>query len=122
MATAEISPKLQASIRYALTDAVEGPAIAYWAEAKDIKRDTEGYVISFKVRDGAPDGEPVRTPNTWVTINARSLLKGRNKLLLDDLDVAQTFAGQFVGHDWNYDATGIDVLIQAVVFGDIVYG
>ncbi len=110
-------------IKCILTDAVEGSAISYWAAGTKVLREEEtNYVTSFKVRDNAPDGEPVK--KGCKVISNKAILKARNALVNGDVPVRRDIAGQFVGkpEDWEYDGEGVDALVQAAFFGKIVYG
>lgn len=112
------------AIHQILTDAVEGPGIAYWASGASVKRAGAAprYVTSFIVTDAAPDGEPVKTGSK--TINARAIMAARNALVNGDIAVRRDIAAQFVGkpEDWECDSEGVDALIQAAFFGKITYG
>lgn len=112
------------NIKCILTDAVEGPGIAYWASGLNIVRQEEGenHVISFIVKDAAPDGDPVKKGQKL--INERAILKAREALVNGDIKVRRDIAAQFVGkpEDWDYDSEGVDALVQAAFFGEIVYG
>lgn len=107
-----------------LTDAIEGPGIAYWAEIDKVRRiDTSPYwVTGFAVRDGGIENDPVKTE--WLELTEAILLQARNDLVSGKIKVRKDLAAQFVGQpdDWDYDAEGVDVLIQAAYFGELVYG
>jgi hypothetical protein len=70
--------KAQASatnkIAYALTQVYEGSGIAYWAETKNVKRNQEGLVTSFQVRDEGNEGP--RVSDRWTLIHYSSVTKG----------------------------------------------
>lgn len=108
-------------IRNILTDAVEGPAIAYWAAGGDINRDVDG-IVSFQVMDAGPDGSPVK--EGMFLIDEAAIMAAREKIINTDVDLNRDTAAQFVGpvDKWEYDQDGIDALIQVAVFGKIVYG
>lgn len=108
------------SIKYFLETAMQGSS--YWAEFKNPLRDDEGNLISIEVRDAGVENERVK--KTWMKIDAKKILKGRMLLLDGVVQVSRDIASQFVGtvHEWDYDVWGADCLIQAVYFGEIVYG
>lgn len=110
--------------QHILNDAVDGGAISSWAQGNKIKRDASGNVISFVVSDGAPDGEGHRLSSATKTINARSLMAARNKLMNEYCDVHRDIAAQFVGPEkyWDFDFDGVDALVQIALFGKKVYG
>lgn len=111
------------TIECLLTDAIEGPGIAYWAEADNIRRapTRPHWVTGFKVRDGGYENDPVKSE--WLELTEAVLLKARDDLLSGKVKVRKDLAAQFVGppDDWDYDADGVDVLIQAAYFGELVY-
>lgn len=108
-----------------LSDACDGPAIAYWAKGKDIVRKAGeiNYVHSFKVADNDPDGSgPVK--KGWKLIDEKAIMKAREKIVNEDVGIHRSIAAQFVGpiDKWEYDSDGVDALIQVAFFGKIVYG
>lgn len=122
VATQKTKAPKKSTIQHMLNDAFDGPAVVYWAGARSIVRATNGDVVSFVVYDGAPDGEPVSKATK--TINQRSLLAARDRIVNEDVGIHRTIAAQFVGpmEVWEYDRDGIDALIQIALFGKIVYG
>lgn len=103
-----------------LTDAVEGSGIAYWAEARNVRRRPDLYVTSFEVRDGGYEGP--RESEAWHKINATTLKAAIVKLRNGAVPVRRDIAAQFVGAEWDYDCEGIDCAVQVAVFGKLVYG
>jgi len=108
--------------RCIMTDAVEGPGIAYWAEIKDITRDDEGYVTGFDVRDNGVE-EP-RERNDFIRVDESAVKKAVGEVLNGKVGVHRRIASQFVGGDdgWDYDSEGVDCVIQTIAFGKLVYG
>lgn len=106
--------------RHVMTDAVEGPGLAYWAEARNIRRDPDGNITAFQVRDAGKEDD--RVSDEWTNINTKRVLVGRMLLLTGEVPVRRDLAAQFVGNDWDYDSEGVDVLIQALAFGKLVFG
>jgi hypothetical protein len=107
-------------IKYFLETATQG--CNYWAEFRKPVYDDENNLISVQVRDGGKENDPVR--KNWMTIDAKKIMKGRTMLLDGNVQVAREYAAQFIGteHEWDYDVWGADCLVQAVYFGEIVYG
>lgn len=105
---------------YVMTDAIETSAIVYWAEAKNIKRDAEGYVESFQVRDNGDEGE--RVCKTWKTVNAAAIERAALKILTGEFEIRRDIAAQFVGKEWETDSEGVDCIIQAICFNELTYG
>jgi len=105
-----------------MTDAAKGPGIAYWAELKDVVCDSEGNVVGFDVRDN--DAEGAREAPEFVRVDENAVRNAISRLLTGEVKVARRIASQFVGGEdnWDYDSEGVDCLIQAVVFGKLVYG
>lgn len=104
---------------YVMTDAVEGSGIAYWAEIKNVKR-VNGYVASFQVRDAGLEGP--RESEKWVTVTGHKVNVAAQKLSDGSVEVARRISAQFCGKDWDYDSEGIDCVIQAIVFGKLIFG
>ena len=104
----------------AMTDAVDGPAIAYWAEARNVKTDGDHSVTSFEVRDGGYEGP--REKEEWTVINETKVRAAAKAMREGETDCHRSIQAQFVGKDWDYDSTGIDCLIQHIVFGKIIFG
>lgn len=111
---------MKTSIQYFLTDAVEGPGVAYWAEAKDVQRDEHGYVTSFKVRDGGYESD--RVSKNWKTVNEKSVKKAVADILSGEMEVRRDLAAQFIGKEWEYDSDGVDCVIQTICFGELIFG
>jgi len=105
--------------KYLMTDAIEGSGIVYWAEARKVTRDSEGFVTSFEVRDGGY--EDARTSDKWTKINADVVNRAALSLLLGRCPVQRDIAAQFVG-EWEYDSDGVDAIIQCACFGELVFG
>lgn len=110
-------PKEASSAESLMTDAIEGAAIAYWAIVRNIVRDVDtGCVTSFDVRNF--ESADVR----WVRVNEKALRKAASKLLNGEVEVRRDIAAQFIGKNWEYDDEGIDCVIQARCFNEIVFG
>jgi len=107
-------------LKYFLDVALQGSA--YWAEFKTPEYDADRNLISVHVRDGGFENDRVKT--SWMKIDAKKILKGRQMLVDGNVKVARSHAAAFVGtvHEWGYDIFDADCLIQAVYFGEIVYG
>jgi hypothetical protein len=105
-----------------LAEAADGVGISYWAEVCKVTRDDEDNVISFVVKDGAPDGQPLKKGTR--TINERSIKQAREAMVNGDSMPRRDIAAQFVGkpEDWEYDSEGVDAIVQTALFGAIVYG
>lgn len=103
-----------------MTDAVEGPGLAYWAEARKVKRNQENDVVSFEVRDGGYEGP--RQSEKWVSVTERKIRKAAQEMRDGKVDCHREIQSQFVGNDWEYDSIGVDCLIQHIAFGDVIYG
>lgn len=114
-----MNENLQQSVSHVIADAAEGVGFSYWGEVDNVKRDMDGKVSSFQVRD--PGYENPSLHEGWVTIDTASLIEGVRRLLSGEVIVRRDLAAQFIGNDWDYDADGIDVLVQAIVFGKLVY-
>jgi len=109
-------------MRHIMTDAGEGLGIAYWAKVRKVQHDQNGIVTSFEVGDAGPDGDPVK--KGWRVISPRSIMKARDMIVNGDVNLNRDTKAQFIGQpwDWEYDADGVDALIQIAFFGEIIYG
>lgn len=102
-----------------LTDLVEGGGSHYWANFRNVKRDDDLNVISFEVKDDTemPD---------WKIITAKEIEEAIEKMKNNykELHIGVRIAEQFFGNreDWDYDATGIDCLLQIAAMQEVVYG
>jgi len=114
------------SAQYLMTDAVETSAIAYWAEARNIKRSepddgtSVGYVTSFQVRDGGYEGP--RVSDKWITVDSKAIAEAIEKIRNGVVKVRRDIAAQFVGEEWDHDIEGVDVVIQTICFNNLVFG
>lgn len=106
--------------RCLMTDAIDGPGIAYWAEARRVKRNAEKEVESFEVRDGGFEGE--RESESWVAITEDKIRAAAKDMTDGKVACHKRIAAQFIGSEWDYDVDGIDCLIQHIVFKKIIYG
>lgn len=101
-----------------LTTAIESGAIDYWAcdyELFKVHRNSEGLVtmIEFQAED---ETEKVQT----YRVGQRTIQRGINAVLSSDLDVADYFKTYIVTNE--IDSPTSDVIIQAGIFGQILYG
>lgn len=99
--------------KYVMTDAVEGQGIAYWAIVKDVKRDKDGYVTSFKVTQ--------LTRSSWIVINAKKINEAALAMLTGRIEVSREIASQFIGIEWETDQHGVDAVVQASLFNCMYY-
>lgn len=100
-----------------LTDAVDGSAIHYWANIKNVERNEHGDVTSFLC------SEVLRDINfKWVKVTPKKIQKAVLDILTKDIDVSRELASQFIGEEWDTDINGVDIMIQYIVFKYIKYG
>ena len=105
-----------------MTDAVEGAGIAYWAEAKNVRRNKNNDVTSFYVR--ANDNEPLPADpklREWHRVDASKVVAAATAVRNGLVDIRRDIAAQFVP-PYDYDGEGVDCLIQVIAFGEIVFG
>lgn len=106
-----------------VNQAIETPAIAYWIDqASDIKRAPEGkfdynYCYRFLIK---ADGDTLE-------INVDTIRKGIQAILDGNVELNPMIKGYITNalanNDLGYiDSDALDVIIQAGLFGDIVYG
>jgi hypothetical protein len=105
--------------QYLMIDALDGPAIAYWAEVKNVKHDEQGKCLSFQVRDGGYEDE--RVSKEWVTITELKIEHAAMCLLSGTIEVRRDIAAQFIGKEWKYDSEGVDCIIQAICFDKLIF-
>lgn len=105
---------------YVMTDAIETSALVYWAEARNVCRNGDGYVTSFQVRDAGNEAE--RHSDVWVTVNSKIIEAHAKRLLNGTIAVRRDIAAQFIGREWETDSEGIDAIIQSICFSGIIFG
>ena len=103
-----------------MTDAVEGPGLSYWAECRNVSRDGDGNVFAFELRDGGYEGP--REKEEWTLVDESKIRTAAAAMRNGETDCHRSIQAQFVGKEWDYDATGIDCLIQHIVFGKTIFG
>lgn len=105
----------------ALTVAVEG-GINYWAEFLAVeRRETDHCVLSIKIRDAEDSESPVRD------VSARDLARGIGVALEPTFrlrsDLRAAILAALVNNDaGELDADSADAIVQAAIFGHLVYG
>jgi hypothetical protein len=100
-----------------LTDAIETDAIQYYADIVTIKRNEDGLierVIIHASDDGSDENirEYVITPAT--------IQDGINALLNNDFEIAEEIRQLVLNND--IDSEAADCIIQAALFGKLIYG
>jgi hypothetical protein len=102
-------------LSWLLTDVIEGGYINYWADIEDVKRDDEGYVVEFSLKE-------YETTNPYVVVNLDKVKEAIRKIQKGEVKSASWVRNQFLGPEWNYGSAGGDVVVQIAVLGEIVYG
>ena len=104
-----------------LTTAVEG-GITYWViEARKCKRDTDLNVLSIEVTpDEADEAE-------WKLIDLDTIFLGIQRILQPEFKINERTRenirrGISNPEDADFDADDADCIVQAGLFGEIVYG
>lgn len=110
-----------------LTTALEG-GIGYWSQASEIQRDADLRVLSVKLQPECDpdDFEPRTVTPADVDRGIGLILAGTVKVRGDILesvraDVRELIEGEEIPGG-NIDADGADVIVQAAMFGEIVFG
>lgn len=93
---------------YVMTDAVEGGGISYWTEVRNVMRNADNEVVAFN--------EGPRQSDDWVAITEAAIRQAAEDIRDGKVDCSRDIASQFIGEDWDYDAIGVDCLIQHVAF------
>ena len=134
--TVEVSDEF---IRDIMTNAVETGAMRGWAEVRRIMRDKGLNVLSFQVADnedlydlqeeaGQTGVEPEKAAvdALFETVNKDIILNGLRVLLSNIAYVADDIRSMIytavIEDDADIDAIGCDCIVQAGLFGEIVYG
>jgi hypothetical protein len=101
-----------------LTDAFETDAISYWVyEFSKPQRDKELNVIEFEIVE---DNENDEDTKKKYVINCNTVFEGIRKLFSKDFQISKRIKNQILNND--IDAEGTDCIIQAGLFGEIIYG
>lgn len=103
--------------------AIEG-GIGYWSVCHKYEWDGKPEVTAVIQEFDESDGE-VTGPK--ITLNRDLIIKGINKVLAGESGVAdrmvKLIAGANATNDGgDIDADGADVIVQAAIFGELVYG
>jgi hypothetical protein len=106
--------------RCLMTDAIEGSGISYWAEVNHVRRDSIGDVVSFRVRENEFERDGKQTK--WTTVTEKKLRKAAVTLLTKNTGVSRDICAQFIGTEWDYDAHGVDCVVQMIALGEVKYG
>jgi hypothetical protein len=116
---------------YSLMSTMLHSDLGYWAEFKDAKYTPCGDIFEFECRphweEGKPfdDGNPL---NEWQTIDARRIMAGIKNLVVKQIQVGDQYHEYMLSHLMeestvaNYDAELADIVLQAAMFQEIVFG
>jgi hypothetical protein len=102
-----------------LTTAVEG-GIGYWSFGRNYVWSDEGPA-SVEIKQDDEDDD------TWHTVDRSAIRKGITRLLSGDMKVHESYVTLLRKADRHNDAGDIDaeiadLIVQAAILGDIVYG
>lgn len=103
-----------------VTTAVEGAAIQYWCNVN--RYDPDLCVAWIKEDDDTGDQD-----THWHKLNANMIAKGISRIKREDIKMRRDILSAILVADKTNDAGEIDieaadVIIQAAMFGEIVYG
>jgi hypothetical protein len=104
---------------YVLTDTFECGAIDYWANISKVNRNDEGMVVSFEVTSAEDDFEEVYFEEVYV-VSFDTVRLGIARIFDEKFEIGKHIIKQFVEDD--VDVEGCDCIIQAGLFGVLVYG
>ncbi len=96
-----------------LVTCVEGGS-NYWAEFRNVVRDTELDILECEVRDAEDDGE------YWKTITIADIRRGVKIATSAEFKLHYTYKRMILEDD--NDVISSDAVLQAAVFGTVVYG
>lgn len=110
-----------------MTNAVESGAIDYWAAIHSVMRNAEFDITEFQVAEV----EDLDEDAEWFVIDKDAVLNGITTIMtgsteahdpfeVDD-DIKMMVARAVSENDADIDATGCDVIVQAAMFGEVVY-
>jgi len=114
-----------------MTSAVEGRAITYWAQARNVVRDVDLNVVSFEVkpldgdrrtRERRARGLDAAPTDTWRTVDAGGIALAIAFVLSGHVRVGRPLVGQIVTEKGAADEECVDVLVQIAALGELVYG
>jgi len=101
-----------------LTTAIESYSIDYWVERfVNIKRDNNFNVIETTIEYLDQNDELKRSVLTPATIR-----RGIKKIFSEDFDVDSDIKQQLLEEEPFVDAECADCIIQAALFGEMIYG
>ncbi len=118
----EVSEQFAADV---LTVAVDG-GIAYWARLGHVVRDGKGFVgLGTAIIEQEASGEDDSAKSA--VMSSEAIIEGIKTVLKPTFQVrddirSAIFRGVLSGDAGEIDAEAADVIIQAAMFGDIVYG
>ncbi len=95
-----------------LTDTLENNAIGYWATYLDHHRNSKSYIVEMTIADDDTNKQHI--------INKYTIEQGLERVLSEGFQVAEWVKNQILTKD--FDIITDDVLIQAAIFNDILYG
>jgi tryptophan synthase beta subunit len=96
-----------------LVTCVEGGS-NYWAEFRNIKRDSELDVLELECRDKEDEDA------LWKMVTISDIRRGVEVATKAEFQVAARIKSSILEDD--NDAESSDVILQAAVFGEVIYG
>lgn len=109
-----------------ITNTVESAAINYWAELKNYIVDSNGQTPSVLIREDE-EGAFEEELGEWVTVDKDFIIKGIEKIVNNKFQVSDSIHKEILTGVYNNDGSYIDIeccdcIIQAAMFGELVYG
>lgn len=99
-----------------LTSVLECGSIAYWADCVDWERDEELNILWLKIIEcDERDGEEHE-----FTLKPEDIENGIKNIFSQDFKIAPEIRERIFEKDWDSDSD--DCIIQASLFGELIYG
>jgi len=99
-----------------LTDAFESGSIDYWAITIDYAKDSDHNILEWKILESDErDGKEHK-----YVIGAHAIEKGIKRIFKSDFKVDEQIKMDILNNEM--DSTAYDCIIQAALFGELVYG
>lgn len=118
-----------------MVNTVECGAIGYWAIIAHVMRDEDLNITEFQVADmedcmeeadkGVSEFEITNNPDLWYVIDKPKVIEGIQKIMSGEVpinwDIRNMIVNAVATDDADIDAIGCDCIIQAAMFGELVY-
>lgn len=101
-----------------LVTCVEGGS-NYWARFRNVVRDEELNVLECEVMDIEADPDNNGSQGEWKKITIEDIRRGVNIAMKPECTVHRTYKAMIANDD--NDAISSDIVLQAAMFGEVIY-